>query len=83
MSANGYIVKRELSDNGPMGSTYAFFKVDTPRPGERIYRGKFKPRTVSSGQYDAESTQVWDYVGEGEPASEIWQGEGDNSIQEF
>ncbi len=79
----GFIVEREIADNGPMGSTYGYRRVETPKAGERIYHGKFRPRSVACGQLDADSMIVYDYVGEGEPSSEIWNGEGDGSVEEF
>lgn len=83
INRKGYIVRRELTDNGPMGSTYAYFKVDVPRPGERIYHGRFEAKSVYGGQHDAKQIQVWNYVGEGEPTSEIWGGDGHGSVEDF
>ena len=81
--SKGFIVKREIADNGQYGSEYGFVKVQTPRPGETIYHGKFKSRTVYGGQYDAEEKTVYDYVGKGKPKTSVWEGEGDDSIEEF
>lgn len=62
--SKGYIVRREIADNGPYGSTYGFLKVATPHPGETIYHGKFAPRTIHDGQNDADSKTVYEPVGE-------------------
>jgi len=61
--SKGYIVKREIADNGPRGSDYGYVRVTKPRPGETIYHGEFKPRTVDRGQFDANSMTVYDAIG--------------------
>ena len=80
--SKGYLVRRELWDMGVNGPMMGIVKVDTPEPGETIYRGKFKPRTIYGGQHDAEEFTVYDYVGKGEPKTEVWKGE-DDSVEDF
>jgi len=68
-----YMVYREIADNGPMGSSCAYLKTTAPHPGERIYHGSFRQRTIDCGQWDANSLVVYDPVGE--VTSEIFGGE--------
>lgn len=62
--AKAYIVYREIQDLGPNGSLMGYVKVTNPGANEKIYHGKFAPRSVSCGQFDADSRTVYDAVGE-------------------
>jgi len=62
--AKEYIVHREVEDNGPYGSRYAYLKTTTPSPGEKIFHGQFVARTVSCGQQDKDSRTEYEPVGE-------------------
>ena len=75
--ANGYIVRRSIQDNGPMGDTYAYVKVTKPNPGETIYHGRFNPHTIDCGQYDADSMTVYVPVNPDEITSEPYLGDSE------
>lgn len=68
-----YIVRREIADNGPYGSEYAYVATTTPQDGETIYHGKFKKESYDCGQYDAQT--CFRYVPLGEVTSEVYGGE--------
>jgi len=61
--AKAYIVRREIQDNGPMGSLMGYVKTTTPHAGETIYHGEFRARQMDCGQYDADTMTVYDPVG--------------------
>jgi hypothetical protein len=69
-----YIVRREKSDNGPLGSEYGYQKTQSPKPGELVYHGNFKPYTAYSGSNDKDASTWYEPIGE--ITSEPFLGEG-------
>lgn len=73
--SNGFIVYREVEDNGPNGCRSAYVKVEKPLPGEKIYHGKFRPLSVPTGQQDKDSRI--EYVPVGDVTSEVYAGDAE------
>ena len=71
----GYIVKREIQDNGPMGSVYGYKKVAKPSVGETIYHGQFTRQVSYGGQYDRDEIVTYAPVDPSKVTESTYAGE--------